>query len=774
MGFEKMDSKQQLDWQLIAAKLKRVPDSIKVFALLVLVANLWFLYQMWETIGGQIIIGGALLAATLYLFQLFRSTLSDNSPIEAIGSFQIIGGEKSGEQLGNAMAHLLRARLGKLRTEMESVTQSLNEVAGGSERGRIRSLEPTHSKVTIPTEVFEPLQMDFSVAGVEVGGLLAAIQRLLQRGHLLRIVIEYREGQAIVGGNIDRFGGRSLYMIASPDTDEIITKIAYALAQADMKERIPRLGELGIDDFHDLMMTLTNVNELNKNAKGSAVASDTYQTLLPTITRLVDKLPEWRPLLSLAAEVSINARQLDEAMNFYNMELALLKESDPDYAKLKSLTETLAAGSRSDAELYVAAAETTADFELHLQRLRKTTSLETIYKMLGLSSSADEKAPRIAILGGLPAEGLLPAANQVIVGVPGESPQQRPTETEYIDSLVQTVRLVASNTVFYFTPMSGESDFFTFEEIAEAWQNLIGEAPDVLLITLGPLAAYQFQQLIADLRFSRTLVIVSEVPPGWGQQFVAMSKEVMTVAAVGLNGGSLAPTLGGATEHEAEQLFWAPGENIPIVYGKDQHIESRYGHIYASAIAAGVAGRLSACAPSLSVKNRMMILRDTSSAVALDSDTVAETEDAAPPVINLSAALAKAQEMLAPIGNRFEMEHTVDMAIPDNDPAGIKSAIEVKTAGKLKRITIAVNIKHTYIGDLRVSITTPSGVEVVLQDRQGGSLDDLIVEYASDEMESLGALADIEIGGSWILNVADLAATDVGQFNNWALRIDYT
>lgn len=770
---KKMDSERQIDWQSIAAKLKQVPVPVMVFTLLVLMANLWFLYYLRETIGGQIVVGGSLLAATLYLFHLFRGMLSNKAPIEAIGSFQIIGGETSGEQLGNAMAHLLRARLGKIRAEMESVTQSINEVIGGSDQGRIRSLESLRSKVTIPTEVFEPLQLDFAVAGVEVGGLLASIQRLLQQGHLLRIVVEYHEGQAIVGGNMDLFGGRSLYMVTTSDTDEIITKIAYALAQTEMKARIPKMGELGVDDFCDLMVTLTDLNELNNKTKTSEDAIAAYQLLLQKITGLVDKLPGWQPLLRIAAEVSINSKRLDEAVNFYNMELALLEEDDPDYTRLKSLTEILAKRSQSDTELGVTPVGMAPDFETRLQRLRKTTVLETIFKMLGLSSWADEKAPHIAILGGLPSNDLLPASNQVIVGIPEESPQQRPGESEYIDSLVQAVRLVASNAIFYFTPMLGDTEYFLDEEITQAWQSLNSEAPDVLLVTLGPLTSYQFQQLIEDSTHRRTLVIVPEIPQEWGQKSDDMTKEVMTVAAVGLSGGPLAPTLGGSTAHEVDQLFWAPGENIPIVYGEDKRVEPRYGHIYASAIAAGVAGRLSACVPSLSVKRRMKILRDTSLAVARDSGTAPGAGETMPPVINLSAALARAQEILAPIGNRFEKEHTVDKAIPDNDPAGIKSSIEVEAAGKLKGITIALNITHTYIGDLRVLLITPSGVEKILHDREGGFRDNLIIEYASDEMEGLAALTDTEIGGIWTLRVADLSAQDVGQFHKWALRIDY-
>jgi len=763
-----MNDEQQIDWPLIVAKLKQIPTPVKFFALLVLMANFYFLYQIRDTTSGVVIIGGLLLAATIYLFHLIGGMLSDKAPIEAIASFQIIGGEKSGELSGNAMAHLLRARLGKIRAEMESVTESLNMVAVGSDHTRISSLEQVRSKVTIPDEVFEPLQLDFSVGGVEVGGLMTDLQRLLKRGHLLRIVVQYQEEQAIVAGNIDLFGGRSLYMVSKSDTDEIVTKIAYALAQSEMKERVPETGKLDVDEFRDLMSTLSVLIKLNRNSERNRAVSASYLALVPKIKSLVDKLPNWRPLLRLAAEVSINAKRLEEAVNFYNMELALVDESDPDYDKLRSLTETLTEGWRSDTELNVAAAEPVPNFELLLHRLRKTTALETIYKMLGLSSWTDEEGPRIAILGGLPSEGLLPTSNQVIVGSYGEEPHQRAGEVEYIDSLVQAVRLVASNTVFYFAPMPGDKDYFTYEEVADAWLSLITEKPDVLLMTQGPLIASQFQQLIEESTLGGTLIIVPEIPQEWGLQFGEITQGVMTVAAVGLDGGFLAQSLGGARSHDTERLFWAPGENIPIVVGGDQRVQQRYGHVYASAIAAGVAGRLAACAPSLSVKKRMAILRDSSQVVS-----VAESEVANPSVINLSAALASAQKILTPQGERLELKKNVEMVIPDNDPTGIISLIEVESVGSLTHIAVELNITHTYIGDLRVSIISPIGQEVILHDRTGGSWDNLITEYTSDETDGLAALINSSITGTWTLHVADQSPQDVGKINNWTLIIGF-
>ncbi len=64
------------------------------------------------------------------------------------------------------------------------------------------------------------------------------------------------------------------------------------------------------------------------------------------------------------------------------------------------------------------------------------------------------------------------------------------------------------------------------------------------------------------------------------------------------------------------------------------------------------------------------------------------------------------------------------VAIPDNDPAGSSSTIEVTEPGQISSLAVTVDVTHTYRGDLSVYLVR-AGTRAVLFDRQGGSADDL-------------------------------------------------
>lgn len=110
------------------------------------------------------------------------------------------------------------------------------------------------------------------------------------------------------------------------------------------------------------------------------------------------------------------------------------------------------------------------------------------------------------------------------------------------------------------------------------------------------------------------------------------------------------------------------------------------------------------------------------------------------------------------------------LAIPDNDPTGISSAIAIPQPGSAQGIKVSVDITHTYIGDLRVELVAPSGQRAILHDRLGGSQDNLIMTYDSASTAALTALIGQAVQGNWVLRVTDLAGRDVGKLNLWKLE----
>ncbi len=109
--------------------------------------------------------------------------------------------------------------------------------------------------------------------------------------------------------------------------------------------------------------------------------------------------------------------------------------------------------------------------------------------------------------------------------------------------------------------------------------------------------------------------------------------------------------------------------------------------------------------------------------------------------------------------------------IPDNRQAGITRTVAVAGGGRVRGIEVELDITHTYIGDLRVAVRSPSGREVVLHDRGGGSTDNIRATYRSSAVAALAALHGEPASGDWSLRVVDVAERDVGKLNRWSIKL---
>ena len=91
--------------------------------------------------------------------------------------------------------------------------------------------------------------------------------------------------------------------------------------------------------------------------------------------------------------------------------------------------------------------------------------------------------------------------------------------------------------------------------------------------------------------------------------------------------------------------------------------------------------------------------------------------------------------------------------------------------GSVGALKVALDLTHTFVGDLRVDLSAPSGQAATLHNREGGGQDNLIVAFDSSANGKLADLLGAEIAGEWRLRVADLAGRDVGKLNVWTLEI---
>jgi subtilisin-like proprotein convertase family protein len=101
------------------------------------------------------------------------------------------------------------------------------------------------------------------------------------------------------------------------------------------------------------------------------------------------------------------------------------------------------------------------------------------------------------------------------------------------------------------------------------------------------------------------------------------------------------------------------------------------------------------------------------------------------------------------------------------------SLMTVADAGEIDRLQVAVEIAHTYIADLTLTLTSAQGTPVVLHAGGGGSADDIRGTYPLDltPVESLDALAGEPFAGSWKLTVQDTASGDTGTLEDWSVHV---
>ena len=107
-----------------------------------------------------------------------------------------------------------------------------------------------------------------------------------------------------------------------------------------------------------------------------------------------------------------------------------------------------------------------------------------------------------------------------------------------------------------------------------------------------------------------------------------------------------------------------------------------------------------------------------------------------------------------------------DVNIPDNNTTGVTSDIVVsgRSGNAPSATAVAVNIVHPYSGDLIVDLIAPDGSVYTLQNRTGGSADNIVKTFTVN-------LSTETINGTWKLRARDRAASDTGYINSWSITM---
>ncbi len=137
----------------------------------------------------------------------------------------------------------------------------------------------------------------------------------------------------------------------------------------------------------------------------------------------------------------------------------------------------------------------------------------------------------------------------------------------------------------------------------------------------------------------------------------------------------------------------------------------------------------------------------------------------------------------------FVSEH-VPRPIPDE--GAVASTLPVTgLAGRILDVDVHLDITHTFDGDLEVYLYSPAGTQVELFTAVGGSGENFTGTILDDEAGtsiaagaapftgrfrpegSLSALDGERVNGTWVLEVRDTVAGDVGTLDSWSIDLAY-
>ncbi|AYG81140.1 Leupeptin-inactivating enzyme 1 [Streptomyces hundungensis] len=109
-------------------------------------------------------------------------------------------------------------------------------------------------------------------------------------------------------------------------------------------------------------------------------------------------------------------------------------------------------------------------------------------------------------------------------------------------------------------------------------------------------------------------------------------------------------------------------------------------------------------------------------------------------------------------------ENTTDLAIPDSPAPAVTSSITVadRTGNAPSALKVAVNIVHTYSGDLVIDLLGPSGRAYRLHNSSSDSTPNIDTTYTVNASSETA-------NGTWKLRIQDKGPQDTGYLNSWKL-----
>ena len=137
-------------------------------------------------------------------------------------------------------------------------------------------------------------------------------------------------------------------------------------------------------------------------------------------------------------------------------------------------------------------------------------------------------------------------------------------------------------------------------------------------------------------------------------------------------------------------------------------------------------------------------------------------------MVNASAAVEMAQdwENLLPMVSATGQAGPINLAIPDNNAAGVLANVSITPAFRVESVAVTVSALHLWRGDLAVSVISPSGTEVQLTTMRLDSADHL-----NNVTFTTPHFTGEKSNGTWKVRVADVDPIIVGNLTGASVTV---
>ncbi|MBD2090684.1 S8 family serine peptidase [Microcoleus sp. FACHB-1515] len=140
--------------------------------------------------------------------------------------------------------------------------------------------------------------------------------------------------------------------------------------------------------------------------------------------------------------------------------------------------------------------------------------------------------------------------------------------------------------------------------------------------------------------------------------------------------------------------------------------------------------------------------------------------------VNAARAVQAAQSRIAPapIATRqVQGLNSQAIDIPDYEPQGATSSISITDSGNLRDIQVTIDVEHSFLGDVSISLIAPNGAIVLLQGRTLGRSTRLQTTYTLQTTPMLRQFLNRSISGRWQVRLVDAALLNVGRLRGWQI-----